>query len=100
MEIKITEEKPTWADGAGTQYETRFLYTGNGRINTHTKTYEVFQNDSCIFLFERPFAGGVVSRVYDAEMATVTEYSKIPRRWKEETPTGTQYFAEVRRNSS
>ena len=91
--------KPLWADGVGYSYETKFLYTGRGRINTHTKMYETFQNGLHLFLFERPFPGGVVSRVYASELATVTEYSKLPRKWKEETPTSTQYFTEVRRIS-
>ena len=90
----MTLEKPTWADAQGTSYETRFHYTGFGRIDTHAKLYQVFQSNT---LFERPFLGGVVSRLYASEYATVTEYSKSPRRWKEETPAATQYFEELRR---
>ena len=100
MELKITPDKPTWASQPETTYETRFLYTGNGRINTHTKLYQVFQLGPPITLHERPFPGGVVSRSYSVEYATVTEYSQTPRRWKEETPTSTQYFEELRRISS
>ena len=97
MELKITPDAPTWATQSGTSYETRFLYTGNGRINTQAKLYQVFQLGPPITLHERPFPGGVVSRSYSVEYATVTEYSKSPRKWKEETPTATQYFEELRR---
>ena len=99
MELKITTDTPEWANAPGTTYETKFIYTGSGRIDTYTKTYQVFQLGPPIILFERPFDGGVVSRVYSAEFATVTEYSKSPRRWKEYTPDTTQYFEELRRNS-
>ena len=97
MELRITPDPPAWAAQPGTSYETKFLYTGNGRVDTHTQTYQVFQLGPPITLFERPFKGGVISRVYSTEIATVTEYSKTPRRWKEETPTGIQYFEELRR---
>jgi hypothetical protein len=100
MELRITADPPEWAAGPGTSYETKFVYTGSGRIDTHSKTYQVFQLDPPLTLFERPFVGGVVSRVYFAEFATVTEYSKSPRKWKEDTPDATQYFEELRRNSS
>ena len=100
MELRITADIPAWAKAVGTTYETKFVYTGSGRIDTHAKTYQVFQLGPPITLFERPFEGGVVSRAYSAEFATVTEYSKTPRRWKEETPDATQYFEELRRNSS
>lgn len=99
MELKITADTPVWASQPGTTYETRFVYTGNGRINTHAQTYQVFQSGPQITLHERPFPGGVVSRSYSVEYATVTEYSKSPRRWKEETPSTTQYFEELRRIS-
>jgi len=98
MELRITSDAPAWASTSGTAYETKFVYTGSGRIDTHSKTYQVFQLGPPVMLFERPFPGGVVSRAYSAEFATVTEYSKTPRRWKEETPENTQYFEEVRRN--
>ena len=98
MELRITSDAPAWASTSGTPYETKFVYTGSGRIDTHSKTYQVFQLGPPVMLFERPFPGGVVSRAYSAEFATVTEYSKTPRRWKEETPENTQYFEEVRRN--
>lgn len=97
MELKITSEAPPWTSQSGTTYETRFLYTGNGRIDTHAKLYQVFQLGPPITLYERPFPGGVVSRSYSVEYATVTEYSTTPRRWKEETPAATQYFEELRR---
>ena len=100
MELRITPDPPAWATAKGTTYETKFVYTGSGRIDTHAKTYQVFQLGPPITLFERPFEGGVVSRVYSAEFATITEYSKTPRKWKEETPESTQYFEELRRNSS
>jgi len=90
MEIDMTLEKLTWADAQGTSYETRFHYTGFGRIDTHAKLYQVFQSNT---LFERPFLGGVVSRLYASEYATVTEYSKSPRRWKEDTGIP-KYFSE------
>ena len=96
MELNITPKQPIWATH-GTTYDTKFLYTGNGRIDTHKQTYQVFQMGPPITLFERPFKGGVVSRVYSTELATVTEYSKTPRKWKEETPMSTQYFEELRR---
>jgi hypothetical protein len=96
MKISVTIETPEWATGTSTSYETKFLYTGNGRIDVHAKVYQAFQHeDATFFLFERPFSGGVVSRSYSVEYATVTEYSKSPRRWKEETPSSTQYFAEI-----
>lgn len=97
MELKITPNAPAWASQPGTSYETRFLYTGNGRIDTQAKLYQVFQLGPPITLHERPFPGGVVSRSYSVEYATITEYSKTPRRWKEETPAATQYFEELRR---
>jgi hypothetical protein len=99
MELKITPDAPAWAAQPGTTYETRFLYTGNGRIDITAKTYQVFQLGPPITLFERPFKGGVVPRSYSVEYATITEYSKAPRRWKEDTPTNTQYFEELRRIS-
>jgi len=99
MEIEITTTRPEWAKGRGTVHDVRFLYTGRGRINTHSRTYQAIQRDSSgIHLFERPFLGGVVSRVYNAEYSTMTVYSTNPRRWSEETMGATEYFAEVRRN--
>jgi hypothetical protein len=95
MELKVTSHPPTWATH-GTSYETRFIYTGFGRIDVQAKLYQTFQSEP-FSMFERPFAGGVISRSYAVELATVTEYSKTPRRWKEETPNGTQYFEELRR---
>ena len=99
MELKITPDAPAWATQPGTSYETKFLYTGNGRIDTTAQLYQVFQLGPPITLFERPFKGGVVSRAYSVEYATITEYSKTPRRWKEDTPTSIQYFEELRRIS-
>ena len=99
MELRITDDPPSWADRPGTTYETQFLHTGNGRINTHARLYQVFQSRPKVMLFERPFSGGVVSRSYGVEYATVTEYSTTPRMWKEETPASTQYFEELRRIS-
>ena len=98
MELRITPDPPAWANAPGSAYETKFIYTGSGRIDTHSKTYQVFQLGPPLMLFERPFPGGVVSHAYSAEFATVTEYSKNPRKWKEETPENTQYFEELRRN--
>jgi hypothetical protein len=98
MELKITLSPPSWANDKGTTYETKFLYTGNGRIDTTAKRYQVFHSGSPMTLVERPFTSGVVSRCYAAELATITEYSKTPRRWKEDTPASVQYFEELRRN--
>jgi hypothetical protein len=98
MEVTVSLDQPSWAVGPSTSYETRFVYTGNGRIDVHAKLYQAFQHkDSHFLLFERPFPGGVVSRSYSVEYGTVTEYSKSPRRWKEDTPSGVQYFAEISR---
>jgi hypothetical protein len=97
MELSVTPNPPEWASQQGISYETRFLYTGLGRINTHAKTFQTFQTGPPLLFFERPFTGGVVSRVYSAEYVTVTEFSKSPRRWKEEAPDSTHYFAEIPR---
>jgi len=94
MQLNVTTDPPEWAKNSGVSYETKFLYTGFGRIDVHAKVYQTFQDFS---MFERPFGGGVISRLYNTELATVTEYSKSPRRWKEETPTCTMYFAEIPR---
>ena len=99
MELAISTKKPEWANASGKTYETKFLYTGLGRVDTTTMKYQKFQTGTDFFMFEEPFAGGVVSRVYMSEFATITEYSKMPRRWKEETPAGTHYFSELRRIS-
>jgi hypothetical protein len=95
MELNILESTPTWAQHPGRSYETTFIYTGMGRVNTHTQTYQAFQHTSTFLLFERPFKSGVISRAYSTELATVTEYSKNPRRWKEETVNGTFYFEQL-----
>jgi hypothetical protein len=94
MQLNVTADPPAWTKDPGVSYETKFLYTGFGRIDIHAKVYQTFQDFS---LFERPFKGGVISRVYSTELATVTEYSKSPRRWMEETPGCTMYFAEISR---
>lgn len=95
MELNILESTPTWANQSGQSYETTFIYTGMGRVNTQTQTYQAFQHNSTFLLFERPFKSGVISRAYSTELATVTEYSKKPRRWKEETVNGTFYFEQL-----
>ena len=99
MQLNVTSIPPPWASTNGHSYETKFLYTGFGRIDTTSKRYQSFQVGTPFLLNERPFKSGVVSRVYSTELATVTEYSKSPRQWKEETSSGTQFFAELRRNS-
>jgi hypothetical protein len=99
MEINVTATPPSWASWKGQSYDTKFLYTGFGRIDTTSKRYQCFEPGTPFRLTERPFKSGVVSRVYSTELATITEYSKSPRLWKEETPSGTQFFAELRRNS-
>jgi hypothetical protein len=97
MELSVTSTAPAWAQTVGTSYETKFLYTGLGRIDAEAQVYQAFQHGPPFLLFERPFKGGVVSRVYTVEFATVTVYSKSPRCWKEETPTDTLYFTELRK---
>jgi hypothetical protein len=97
MELSVTNQPPAWANGNGTSYETKFLYTGSGRIDAEAQVYQAFQHGPPFLLFERPFKGGVVSRVYTVEFATVTIYSKSPRLWKEETPSATTYFTELRK---
>ena len=102
MEVRCTRNRPSWATGPGKSYETEYLYTGLGRINLHTQTFQLLQTieNSHNFLFtERPHPVGVLSRVYHVEHVTYTEYSESPRRWSEQTdPSTVMFFAEVRRN--
>ena len=89
MEITVTETTPTMK---GTTYETRYLYTGFGRVNEHEKTLEVLQKkDGKIIFFTRPFMLHVLSRVYHVELARVTIYSSNPRMWSEEVD-GVTFF--------
>jgi len=99
MEVRCTEQPPKWADAQGTSFDTRFFYTGLGRINAHTQTFQLLQKTGDTFLLtEQPFDVGVLSRVYHVEHVTYTLYSDTPRRWCERTDPHTSfYFEEVRR---
>lgn len=84
----------------GITTETKYFYTGLGRINAHTQTFQVLKtmNSGNFVLFERPNPIGTLSRVYNVEHVTYTEYSSNPRRWCERIdPITAFYFEEVRR---
>ena len=100
MEVRCSKRAPKWADAAGVTTETQYFYTGLGRINAHTQTFQLLQtmSNGHLLLTERPHSVGVLSRVYHVEHVTYTEYSAAPRRWCERIdPTTAFYFEEVRR---
>jgi hypothetical protein len=75
-------------------YETTYLYTGLGRIDTHAQKIQTLEclESGHIYFKERDFDGGVVSRVYTTERVRITEYSRVPRVWKEELSPTEIYF--------
>lgn len=100
MEVRCYSKPPQWARGGKTT-ETDYFYTGLGRINTLTQTFQLMQtmNNGSFLITERPYSVGVLSRVYHTEHVTYTEYSSSPRRWCERVdPSTAFYFEEVRRN--
>ena len=100
MEVRCTEDPPEWANAHGKTIETQYFYTGLGRINVYTQTFQLLQrmDSGHLLLTERPHPIGVLSRVYHVEHVTYTEYSETPRRWCERTDPHTAfYFEEVRR---
>jgi hypothetical protein len=99
MEVHCTEHPPAWAEAQGKTIETKYFYTGLGRINVHTRMFQLLQRTgNTLLLTEHPLEIGVVSRVYHVEHVTYTEYSEKPRRWCERTDPHTAfYFEEVRR---
>ena len=99
MEVRCSDIPPAWAEAQGKTVETQYLYTGLGRINVQTQTFQLLQRTGdTLLLTERPYSIGLLSRVYHVEHVTYTEYSDAPRRWCERTdPTTAFYFEEVRR---
>jgi hypothetical protein len=87
------------ATAEGKTTETKYFYTGLGRINLHTRTFQLLRKTGDTFLLtEHSLDIGVLSRVYNVENVTYTEYSETPRRWCERTDPHTAfYFEEVRR---
>lgn len=96
MELEVMDHmNPAWETCRPlASYETTYLYTGLGRIDTHLRKIQTLESlgSGHIYFKERDYAGGVVSRVYATERVRVTEYSAIPRVWKEELSPTEVYF--------
>ena len=99
MEVRYTEQPPQWASARGKTIETKYFYTGLGRINAHTRMFQLLQRmGDTLLLTEQSMEISTLSRVYHVEDVTYTEYSEHPRRWCERTDPHTGfYFEEVRR---
>jgi len=99
MEVRYTEQPPQWASARGKTIETKYFYTGLGRINAHTRMFQLLQRmGDTLLLTEQSMEISTLSRVYHVEDVVYIEYSEHPRRWCERTdPHTTFYFEEVRR---
>jgi hypothetical protein len=98
MKITISKTKPMTKPIR--EYETRILYVGRSRYNTHTKTISILVKhpEGDITYEEFPSETDVLSQVYSSEHVRVTVYSESPKIWCEETAPDEYYvFTEVAR---
>ena len=75
-----------WKGKEGKTYETKYIYIGFRRLNSVTnkiQTIEVNPDGTWTFQEEDNLNSGVLSRSYNTELVTVTEYSQSPRVWSE-----------------
>lgn len=96
MKITISKTKPTTKPIR--EYETRILYVGRCRYNTHTKTIStlVKHPEGDITYNEFPSDTDVFSQVYSSEYVRVIVYSESPKLWCEEIAPNEYYvFTEV-----
>lgn len=76
-------------------YETKYIYIGFRRLNTATnkiQTIEVNPDGTWMFQEEDNLHSGVLSRSYNTELVTITEYSQTPRVWSESIDSEQVYF--------
>uniref|UniRef100_A0A6C0J4Y2 Uncharacterized protein n=1 Tax=viral metagenome TaxID=1070528 RepID=A0A6C0J4Y2_9ZZZZ len=94
MEVETLDFVPKeWTHGK--TYETIFLYTGFGRVNTHDNLLQTIlptTTKNRMYIKERPLVPGLLSRVYHSEMVRMTIYSEHPRVWSEEVNPGQVFF--------
>lgn len=85
MKITISRDKPTTKPIC--EYETRILYVGRCRYDTHTKTIStlVKHSEGDITYNEFPSDIDVFSQVYSSEHVRMIVYSNSPKVWCEET---------------
>lgn len=75
-----------WKGKESKTYETKYIYIGFRRLNSATnkiQTIEVNLGGTWTFQEEDNLHSGVLSRSYNTELMTVTEYSQSPRVWSE-----------------
>jgi hypothetical protein len=88
MNVKLLSTLPAeWKCKKPIQtYETRFVYIGFRRYDTHKKTISGFlhTSDGSVTYQEFPTSETVLSRAYHTECVRVTVYSESPRVWTEE----------------
>jgi len=83
--MRVTRSKPDDLPVPTSSYQTTFLWTEKGMLDTKLgilTTYQVLDGEVDIKLSKHT---GSVSKVYHSEPATVTWYSKT--MWREQTPT-------------
>lgn len=98
MQVEILAYLPKeWATKKPIEsYETTFLATGFSRYNTAKKTLSQFvRKEDGVWYTESPCTATVFPRVYAAEPAHVTVYSRSPRVWSEDQ----QFFVESKARS-
>jgi hypothetical protein len=97
MRVQILSEPPVQLPPVSS-YETKYIYTGMGWLNSAKKTLcKLVERDGMLFYNEAPWNGTVLSRGYHTELVRVTVYRESPRLWKEETSPHQQHFFEEMR---
>lgn len=83
--MRVTRSKPDDLPVPTSSYQTTFLWTEKGMLDTKTSMMTAYRSvDGALDmkLFQHT---GSVSKVYHSEPATVTWYGKT--MWREQTPT-------------
>lgn len=95
MRVRLLPEPPAQLPAPVSTYETKYIYTGMGWLNSVKKTLcKLVERDGQLFYNEAPWNGSILSRGYHTELVRVTMYRESPRLWKEETSPHQQHFFE------
>lgn len=76
----------------GSTYETVYMYTGFGWVDTTRKKLVVWKREGDRNIIHEMPAPDVLPCSYHSEHVRVTVYSEKPRVWKEERAPGEVYF--------
>lgn len=96
MEVVVSLSAPPEASKPSSTYETTYVYTGLGRVDTHRKKVILWKRVGDRNFLTELDAPDILPRAYYTEHVRVSVYSEQPRIWKEERcPVDVYFFKQV-----